>query len=360
DAVDALSASPAGGIRTGLVTLGATLSGAPGAQATGGEPDGGGYANPTLDVALLGTAALAVRTEVCDPAAGSCDPDAAPGTAGWTESYQAAYGDDVTWRVVVTNTGQQRLTGITLAAPAASGCTRSPLSTTLDVGETGSITCTSAGVVAPVTNAVTATGAGPTGDRPSATDAAAVTLPPAVRGLVVQSLVVTGGVETDADAAPGVAVAVGDPVTWVYEVSLVPGATVPVRDLTLTDDGGPGTAFAARYLSGDTDGDDVLDRGETWRFEAPAPATVGRGAYVATATAAGTPIDGGSPAGTVVTGTDTAHHFGVDGQVGLERAFDGRDADTTPGAALVTDADPAAATWTYRVSNPGNVPLAGV
>ncbi|MGL5860181.1 MAG: SdrD B-like domain-containing protein, partial [Phycicoccus sp.] len=361
DAVDVSSGVSAGGVRTGLVTLGATFGGAPGAQVSGGEPLGGGYVNDTLDIGLLGAAALTVRTEVCDPASGLCDPDAALGAGGWVESYQASFGDEVTWRVAVTNTGQQRLTGVTLVAPTAAGCARSPLAATLDVGQTGSITCVSTGVVTPVTNAVTATGNGPTGDRPSSADDAAVTLPPAVRGLIVQSLVLVDGVESDADAAPGVAVAVGDPVTWVYAVSLVPGATVPVRDVTLTDDGGgSGATFAPRYLSGDTDGDDVLDPGETWRFEAPSPVDVTPGLYVGTATAAGTPIDGGSPAGSVVTGADPAHHRGVDARVDVELAVDGQDADTGPGAALVVDPDPGAATWTYRVSNPGNVPLAAV
>ncbi len=94
----------------------------------------------------------------------------------------------------------------------------------------------------------------------------------------------------DADAVP-VELAVGEDVVWTYLVSLAPGAETSASDVTVIDDAGTlgvsGDDFAPVRLSGDANGDDLLDPGEVWLYssETVASHTVTLGDYVNTATA---------------------------------------------------------------------------
>jgi len=60
---------------------------------------------------------------------------------------------------------------------------------------------------------------------------------------------------------------------------------------------------------------------------------------------------------TVVSDTATSHYFGVDGSIDLEKHTNGVDADSAPGIYL-SPSD--AVTWTYQITNTGNVTLTGV
>ena len=80
----------------------------------------------------------------------------------------------------------------------------------------------------------------------------------------------------DADEPTGPEIPVGDPVTWTYEVTN-PG-DFPVADVVVTDDQGVTPVFQG----GDTNGDDLLDPGETWLYEATGTAEFGQYANVAT------------------------------------------------------------------------------
>ena len=110
--------------------------------------------------------------------------------------------------------------------------------------------------------------------------------------------------------------------------------------------------------TGDTNGNSRLDTTETWTFTAQSTVTAGQHTNIATAT--GTPLDvngiaiaGMSP----ITDTDTDNHFGVNAAVNLVKRTNGQVAATAPGVNLVVGAT---ATFTYIVTNTGNVALGTV
>ncbi|MFC2106635.1 hypothetical protein ACFLS0_07800, partial [Candidatus Bipolaricaulota bacterium] len=82
-----------------------------------------------------------------------------------------------------------------------------------------------------------------------------------------------------ADDAPGPYVEVGAPVTWTYEVTNAGG--VPLDSMTVSDNQG----VTPVYLSGDTDGDDMLDTDEIWTYTATGTATLGQYENTGTASA---------------------------------------------------------------------------
>ena len=106
----------------------------------------------------------------------------------------------------------------------------------------------------------------------------------------------TNGV--DADAAPGVEVLVGDPITWTYVVTNTGDS--PIADVVLVDDRGEVPVF----IGGDTNSDTLLDPDETWTYEAKGIAVAGQYTNVATAT-------GIDPAGGTVTDEDPSNYNGV-------------------------------------------------
>ena len=103
-------------------------------------------------------------------------------------------------------------------------------------------------------------------------------------------------------------------------------------------------------MGGDDDSDGLLDPSETWTFEATGTATAGQ--YENTGTATGT-----DPQGLGLSATDPSHYFGVRSGIEIEKSTNGADADNAPGP-LIAVGDPV--TWTYVVTNPGNVPIADV
>ena len=77
---------------------------------------------------------------------------------------------------------------------------------------------------------------------------------------------------------------VGAPVTWTYLVTN-PG-TVPLSDIALEDDAGtpldPSDDFGPIFVDGDTDGDGLLDPGETWTYVASGTVEAGTHCNIAT------------------------------------------------------------------------------
>jgi LPXTG-motif cell wall-anchored protein len=59
----------------------------------------------------------------------------------------------------------------------------------------------------------------------------------------------------------------------------------------------------------------------------------------------------------VVTASDPSHYFGVDASIDIEKATNGQDADTPTGPSIPVGNT---VTWTYVVTNTGNVALTGV
>ncbi|HET6498021.1 MAG TPA: hypothetical protein VFH17_03100, partial [Coriobacteriia bacterium] len=140
----------------------------------------------------------------------------------------------------------------------------------------------------------------------------------------------------DADMPTGPVVPAGNTVTWTYYVTN-PG-NVPLAHVAVTDDQG----VIPAYVSGDTDGDGKLDVGETWMYTASGAAVVGQYVNVGTAT-------GMSPKGSRVADTDPSHYFGARPALSLVKT-----------AAPVTyDAIGDVITYTYTLTNSGNVTLSG-
>jgi LPXTG-motif cell wall-anchored protein len=82
----------------------------------------------------------------------------------------------------------------------------------------------------------------------------------------------TNGV--DADTAPGPRIGMGDTVVWRYEVTT---GGAPIENVVLTDD----QAVTPLYVSGD-DGDQLLEAGETWIYQASGSAVGGQYTNLAT------------------------------------------------------------------------------
>ncbi|VAW01673.1 internalin, putative, partial [hydrothermal vent metagenome] len=147
----------------------------------------------------------------------------------------------------------------------------------------------------------------------------------------------------DADTPTGPQILVGDPVTWTYTVTN-PG-NVALSNVAVTDDQGVTPA----YQGGDANDNGLLDPGETWTYAASGTATAGQYANTGTATADFEE----SP----ITNTDPSHYFGVDVSIDIEKATNGEDADAPTGPEVLVG-DPV--TWTYVVTNTGNVALSNV
>ena len=93
--------------------------------------------------------------------------------------------------------------------------------------------------------------------------------------------------------------------------------------------------------SGDKNGDGKLDLTETWIFKATGTAIAGTTTTSASA-------EGYGPANDKVSDTDPSSYFGSDAKIGIEKVTNGSDGP------YIHLGDPV--TWTYTVSNTGNVP----
>jgi len=152
----------------------------------------------------------------------------------------------------------------------------------------------------------------------------------------------TNGHDNDADFK----LAIGSAVTWTYTVTNT--GNVPLANVQVTDNR-PGVVPA--YQSGDADGDGQLDLTETWVYAATGTAVAGE--YTNLGTARGT-----DATGTVrepVTASEPDGYFGVDPRIQVVKRTNGHDNDADFKLAIGSTV-----TWTYTVSNPGNVPLRNV
>ncbi len=142
--------------------------------------------------------------------------------------------------------------------------------------------------------------------------------------------------DEDADAPAGPLIAVGDPVTWTYDVTNT--GDVTLTDITVVDDkigAVPGSPIAA------------IAPGEVVTLTATETAVPGP--YANSVTVAGDP-----GTGTFVSDSDPSHYFGVEAAISIEKATNGFDADAPPGPPLLVGST---VTWRYFVTNNGNVDL---
>jgi len=272
--------------------------------------------------------------------------DAAPGP-------QLGVGDAVTWTYVVTNTGNTTLINVTVVDDQG---------VTVDCGgaipalaPTDTATCTGTGLADAgqyendaVTTGTPADPAGVPLADPTGVPLAAVTDNDLSHyfggepGLLIEKA--TNGV--DADAAPGPIVDVGDPVTWTYVVTNA--GNVPLTDVTVTDD-----LVAAGDISceGGTNVVATLATGASATCTASGVAVAGQ--YTNTATAVATD-EAGNPVPEV---TDPSNYFAAGPAIDIEKDTNGVDSDAAPGEDITVGG---AITWTYTVTNTGNVDLGAV
>ncbi len=189
----------------------------------------------------------------------------------------------------------------------------------------------------------------------------------------------TNGV--DADTVTGPQIPVGDTVTWTYVVTNT--GNTALANATVSDDQGV-------TVDCDVDGDGVLDGTNIIPLIQPLGSVTCEGTgvstggqYTNTAALTGAPVlpdpdtcgcdlfdpstwpedptlftpalDGdGEPLGPL-TDEDPSHYFGTDPSVDVEKSTNGVDADTPRGPEVPVGSP---VTWTYVVTNDGNVPLA--
>src|ERR1700720_2897988 len=149
----------------------------------------------------------------------------------------------------------------------------------------------------------------------------------------------------DADGPTGPHVPAGSTVTFTYVVTNTGNA--PLANVVVSDDKlGPVTSF-----TGDTNGNGLLDLTETWTYTKTATALAGQQTNTGTATAQDTNV------GPTVTDDNPANYFGDAPGIQIVKFVNGQDADTPTGPHVAAGS---ALTFTYVVTNTGNVPLANV
>ena len=238
-------------------------------------------------------------------------------------------GTPVTWTYVATNTGNVPLSGLVVVDDVL-GTITCPQTT---IAPQASVTCTATGTAeaGPYANDATATavGAGQT-----VTDSDPSHYTGAVPGIDVEKA--TNG--EDADLAPGPFIPVGDPVTWTYVVTNTGDAAL--ADIVVVDDQGVVVTCPATTLA----------VGASMTCTAPSAVAV-PGQYENVATATG--FSGTEPA-VPVQDSDPSHYFGEDPGIAIVKSVNGEDANVPTGPIVPVGEQ---LTWTFRVTNTGNVPL---
>ena len=210
------------------------------------------------------------------------DADVPPGPA-------IEAGAPVEWTYVVTNTGNVRLTGVSVSDNQGVALSCPPIDV-LDPGQ--SLTCTGSGTaetgqyanIGEVCSLF---------DEEEVCDTDTSHYFGAGTGLAVEKS--TNG--EDADVPPGPSITEDDPVTWTYVVTNT--GNVTVTNIVVSDDQG-----VAVSCPGDT-----LAPGESLTCTGEGTATVGQYANIGSAT--GQPVDGdGNPIGDPVGGSDPSHYLG--------------------------------------------------
>jgi PKD repeat protein len=161
----------------------------------------------------------------------------------------------------------------------------------------------------------------------------------------------------DADTPTGPTVDGGSTVTWTYEVKNT--GNVPLMNVVVTDDNGTpgdnGDDFNPVFHGGDTNNDSKLDLDETWTYEASGTAILGQyknWSYVV----------GYDDEQREVNDKDPSHYYGeerpLNPGIDIEKATNGYDADLPQDGPQLIIGSPV--TWTYVVTNTGDVPLSDV
>ncbi len=243
-------------------------------------------------------------------------------------------GDPVTWSYVVTNSGKITLTGV--AVTDDQGVAVTCPKTTLKPAE--SMTCTGSGKAkaCQYQNIGTATGTAYGGAKVSASD------PSWYFGEAYPAIQVDNKVNgDDADTPKGPEVTVGSALSFTYIVKNTGDSTL--TGIVVTDS--KGVAVSCPKTS--------LAAGESMTCTANGTAQSGQYSAIATAT-------GNGACGQNVSDDDPAHYFGKTTEnpgISIVKKTNGQDANTAPGPEIAVGST---VTWTYTVTNTGNVALSSV
>ncbi|QIM15993.1 hypothetical protein G7067_05450 [Leucobacter insecticola] len=174
------------------------------------------------------TSGVELVIESCNPAVGSCDPDAPVGESGWSSSTTVPFEGDGVWRVTVKNTGDTELSKVVVENPAYPDCAFTL--PTLAAGASGSQLCTVEAVDGTVTSTATVTATPPYGDADLTDESTAdiVSVDPLVQ-IGVEKEVCSTGNDCDPNA---------EPLTggWVKAAALEPGSE-PFWRIIVTNEG---------------------------------------------------------------------------------------------------------------------------
>jgi hypothetical protein len=248
------------------------------------------------------------------------DNDVAPG-------LYIPVGSTVTWTYIVTNTGNVPLTNVTVTDDKI-GAITCP-TTTLGDGESMTCSASSIAVAGQYTNIGTATGTPPTGPNVTASN------PDNYFGSAPAISIIKKTNGTDNNSAPGPTIPVGSTVTWTYIVTNT--GNVPLTNVAVTDDKiGAITCPATTLAAGAT-------------MTCTKTGTAVAGQYTNIGTATGTP-----PTGPNVTASNPDNYFGSAPAISIIKKTNGTNNDVAPGPTVLVGST---VTWTYIVTNTGNVPL---
>jgi uncharacterized repeat protein (TIGR01451 family) len=256
------------------------------------------------------------------------DADSAPGP-------HVLVGEPITWTYIVTNTGDVPLNEVVVLDDhgVEVTCDPDPTLAPLDPGQ--ALICVGQGVAVegPYVNVATASALPAVGPEVEASDPSHYFgAEPAIH---LEKL--TNG--EDADQQPGPYVLLGSTITWTYAITNT--GNVTLTEINLVDD-----PAAAIDCPGQSLGPD-----ET--MTCTATGTASDGQFVNIATVNATP-PGGLDAGS---DTDPSHYFGAEPAIDLEKLTNGEDADAEPGPSVLVG-EPI--TWTYVITNSGNVTLTAI
>ena len=258
----------------------------------------------------------------------------------------------VIWEYVVTNTGasatplervvlEDDQLGI-IPGPDSGDVNNNGL---IDPNETWTYTANGVAQQGQYANVATVGGIGPDNEELEDVDPSHYFGGDSNPGLVLEKY--TNGV--DADTAPGPLLQVGDQAVFVYIAENT--GDVPLEQVEVTDDRGVNVLCAGgNPITGIPVGGSGYCFGTT---------TVSGGQYTNIGIAAGTSLLGGD-----VSSADPSNHFGfifdrsdILLEIDIEKATNGDDADNPPGPLLLQGST---ATFTYVVTNTGNIPIADV
>jgi large repetitive protein len=241
----------------------------------------------------------------------------------------------VTWTYAITNTGNIFLEDV-LLVDEPQGEVACP-KTTLDAGEGMSCSLIGLAQVGQYSNEATVSGRPPAGPQVSASDTSHYLGLSTTPSIDIQKY--TNG--SDADIVTGPLIAVGDPVAWTYVV--VNTGQVPLESIAVTDSD-PGVTVSCPRSSLDSAPDGMT-------CTAAGTAEPGQYANLGSVTAVA------AVGGDQVSDSDPSHYFGSAPALALETRFLGQDAGTPPGVYVLAGQP---VTWTYTVTNTGNVSLTGL